>query len=357
MGSDFHFFPELHEVYSCANNLHDSASFHIENWIDYRKHRFPLTSFRFGENSSQASKIIFVSGLNGQDKLAIHLVLAYLKNIIRISSRDNSFAKRFKQFQLIFYPLANPTGMFTQRKTNENGVDLTRNAPIDAGRLALPLFSGQRISSRLPWYRGSKRSSMEVETSTLCQFISEESESSELTLVLDVRSSLGSSDNILFPYSCNSNVIPDAHHILALKKILDCYIPSNQFQFEPAHKRSIIHGDLWDFLYSRHHSQSNKGLFIPLRLEIGNIPWLRRSPKQALQLVGIASPVEQAALKAIQQPYTHLFDFLLQAVSSEQHRWAKLSKGENYHLKRKARQKWYPERKLPADIFRPYFDF
>ena len=61
-----------------------------------------------------------------------------------------------------------------------------RNAPIDAENIPwwfLP--AGQRISARLPWYRGNLGSAMEEESRVLCDVVEREGFLSPFTLSID----------------------------------------------------------------------------------------------------------------------------------------------------------------------------
>ena len=54
--------------------------------------------------------------------------------------------------------MVNPYGLHHGTRSNANGVDLMRNAPIDANVTSkLPLISGHRVSPSLPWYPEEKR--------------------------------------------------------------------------------------------------------------------------------------------------------------------------------------------------------
>jgi hypothetical protein len=59
-----------------------------------------------------------------------------------------------QRLHIVFMPIVNPGGMLRGTRANPQGVDLMRNAPVQAQDGAPPLLSGQRIGPWLPWYRG-----------------------------------------------------------------------------------------------------------------------------------------------------------------------------------------------------------
>src|SRR5258705_333230 len=75
---------------------------------------------------------------------------------------------------LVFVPLVNPGGLVRGTRANPNGVDLMRNAPVDAAERVPYLIGGQRISASLPWYRGALGAAMELEGAALCRVVREE---------------------------------------------------------------------------------------------------------------------------------------------------------------------------------------
>ena len=56
-------------------------------------------------------------------------------------------------------------------RANPKGVDLMRNAPVDSMERVPWLVGGQRISPRLPWYRGQEDDPMEPESQALCEVV------------------------------------------------------------------------------------------------------------------------------------------------------------------------------------------
>jgi hypothetical protein len=314
--------------------------------IPYKHHRFPITSFTFGCPSPNAPKLIIVGGVHGLEKIGTHVVTSYLQTIIRLLKWDHSIQTLLAECQLIFYPLANPVGMYSHQRSNGNGIDLMRNAPIEARRQVFPLVGGHRLSPHIPWYRGPADRPMELETEVLCDFIRRNAFSSELCLVLDVHSGFGVIDRLWFPFAFSRTVFPDAHKVLALKRLLDHSYPHHIYTIEPQNIHYMAHGDIWDYLYFEHRRQEDNNVFIPLCLEMGSWHWVRKNPRQLFTSMGIFNPILPHRLKRTQRRHLILFDFLLRAINSGDH-WAHLAPGERAHLQRKARETWYQRRKLP----------
>ncbi|MFW7378624.1 MAG: M14 family zinc carboxypeptidase [Oligoflexus sp.] len=349
MLSEFHFFPELREVYACANSLNGVGTFREEAWIPYKNDVFPITSFSFGSSKPEVPKLVIIGGVHGLEKIGTHVVTSYLQTIIRLLKWDDSIQKILEDCQLIFYPLANPVGMYCNTRSNGNGVDLMRNAPIEAKQKIMTLVGGHRISAKLPWYRGPTDYPMELETEILCDFIKRHTFSSDLSIVLDVHSGFGLIDRLWFPFAFSTSLFPDAHRVLALKKLLDHSYPHHIYTIEPQNIHYMAHGDVWDYLYFEHQKQNSEQIFIPLCLEMGSWHWVRKNPRQALSLIGMFNPMLPHRLKRTQRRHLVLFDFLLKAINSGAN-WARLSPGETMYLQKTAKRLWYAKRLSPLSF-------
>jgi murein tripeptide amidase MpaA len=61
--------------------------------------------------------------------------------------------QQLESIRLVFVPVVNPGGMWRGTRANPNGVDLMRNAPVDALERTPFLLGGHRLGAGLPWYR------------------------------------------------------------------------------------------------------------------------------------------------------------------------------------------------------------
>ena len=53
---------------------------------------------------------------------------------------DETTRDLLERSRLVFMPLINPAGMYLKRRSNPNGVDLMRNAPIEGEEIPSLLF-------------------------------------------------------------------------------------------------------------------------------------------------------------------------------------------------------------------------
>ena len=81
---------------------------------------------------------------------------------------DATLHSQLESVRLLFMPIVNPGGMLMGTRANPQGIDLMRNAPVDAVDKVPFLVGGQRISASLPWYRGRLDAPMEAENLALC---------------------------------------------------------------------------------------------------------------------------------------------------------------------------------------------
>jgi hypothetical protein len=222
---------------------------------------------------------------------------------------DESLHTLFKDSRLVTIPIVNPGGMFLGRRSNPNGVDIMRNAPIEAETSPLNLLAGQNITPRLPWYRGHPYSAMEIESETLIQFVKREMFSARFAMSLDVHSGFGMRDRLWYPFSSSHKNFPFEHEI---KRILNKFhesLPYNKYVIEPQSNSYLIHGDAWDYLFYEHYRENQgeqkyngkdkhnatdtqpRRIYIPWTLELGSWIWLKKNPLQALNAKGYFNPI------------------------------------------------------------------
>ncbi len=82
-------------------------------------------------------------------------MLSFLQSLLARLRWDRLLHQQLDAVRLLFMPLVNPGGMWQSTRCNPQGVDLMRNAPVDALEKVPFLLGGQRLSPRLPWYRGA----------------------------------------------------------------------------------------------------------------------------------------------------------------------------------------------------------
>ena len=130
---------------------------------------YPVTSFIFGSNRKDVPTLGLFGGVHGLERIGTHVITAFLRTLIKQLQWDTDLQNSLKKARIVSIPLINPGGMHLHWRSNPNGVDLMRNAPVDVDRQAKRrpwLVSGHRISNKLAWYRGD-RNKMEVESQAL----------------------------------------------------------------------------------------------------------------------------------------------------------------------------------------------
>lgn len=340
MRASFDSFAELQELLRCAEELGQLGFLREEASVSSFDHNFPILSFRFGPDDPSLPTLIFVGGIHGLEKIGTQILTSFLKSFIQLLAWDRTLINLLKECRIVFYPLANPVGMYCNLRSNGNGVDLMRNAPIDAEREGLPLVRGHRLSPKLPWYRGKRDRPMELEARTLCDFIRREGFDSPCTLVLDVHSGFGLIDRLWFPYAYSQQFFPDASRVMALKRLFDKSFPHHVYRIEPQHHSYTTHGDLWDYLYLEHHERHEDRIFIPLSLEMGSWHWVRKNPRQIFSSFGIFNPVLPHRVKRAERRHFLLLNFLIKAIVSTD-QWAFLEAKRLAFFKKCSQQLWY----------------
>ena len=338
MSKGLRHFPELDAVFECAQQAAGLGRVSEEAIVRYRHHDFPILSIEFGSQEKGVPTLVFVGGVHGLEKVGTEVVISYLRSFIRLLRWDESTQNIMDRCRLVFYPLANPVGMFRRTRSNGKGVDIMRNSKIDAGKVKVPILGGHRISPLLPWFRG-KKGSYEIETRALMEMMTRYLSTSDLVVSLDVHSGFGLVDRLWFPYASSSDVFPESHRLLLLKKNLDSTYPNHVYVIEPQSVHYTTHGDLWDDLHIA-NAKDQKNTFIPLCLEMGSWAWIRKNPKQALTGLGLFNPMLPHRLARIQRRHMPLFDFLLRSIYSFKG-WSEMSLEKEEYFKEKAKMLWY----------------
>jgi hypothetical protein len=237
--------------------------------------------------------------------------------------------------------------MLKQTRSNAAGVDLMRNAPVEAEGRVPWLLGGQRWSRHLPWYRGRPDEPMQAEAQALCQVMRERVFPHRFSMVLDCHSGFGARDRIWFPYARTRTPDDCLPEIYALRSLFRTTHPHHSiYVIEPQARQYTTHGDLWDYLYDESRDGAG-GLFIPFTLEMGSWLWVKKNPWQLFRLPGIFNPVLPHRKQRILRQHLTLLDFLLRAgVSHEQ--WCPRA-GERQRLYESGVAYWYkPPRSVAA---------
>lgn len=306
--------------------------------VTTREQQFPVYSITLGNPSPEVPGVGFFGGVHGLERIGAQVVIAYLRSLVMRLQWDSMLHRQLESVRLVFMPIVNPGGVWQGTRANPNGVDLMRNAPLDASERVPFLIGGQRISAGLPWYRGPLQGPMEAESQALCQVVEEELLAREFSIALDCHSGFGINDRIWFPYAHTAQPIEHLPEIHALKEIFDQSNASHRYIFEPQSRQYLAHGDLWDYLYQRAGSQPARR-FLPLTLEMGSWLWVKKNPRQLFSRHGIFNPLIEHRLQRVLRRHMAWFDFLTRAACSHQH-WIPSNQSRQVHRDR-ALAHWY----------------
>jgi hypothetical protein len=279
--------------------------------------------------------------VHGLERIGSQVVLAYLESLKAALSWDATLNDLFAHVRLAALPLVNPVGTALGWRSNGNGVDLMRNAPVEAEAhgYKVELYRGQRLTRVLPWYRGQAER-METEAHTLCQFVREQTCQCPVAISVDVHSGFLVNDRVWFPYARSRLPLPSIADVAALRALLRETHPYHHYRFEPQSLNYTTHGDLWDHVYDQHHAECPDKVLLPLTLELSSSKWYQKNPRQLLTRVGLFYPLAPKRLAKVLHKHKTLFEFLLRALCSH-HSWLPESEVHRRTLVREAAALWF----------------
>jgi len=313
--------------------------------VECQGQRLPIQVVTLGNPDPQVPAVGFFGGFHGLELIGAEVVLAYLHNLAARLKWDGTLHQQLESVRLVFVPLVNPGGMLRGTRANPNGVDLMRNAPVDSTEHVPWLVGGQRISPRLPWFRGLPARPMEPENQAVCAVIASEFLPRRFSLTVDCHSGFGVSDRIWFPYAHTRTPIAHLAEMHALNDLLQETLCHHRYIFEPQSSQYLAHGDLWDHLYLEARMRPDR-VFLPVTLELGSWTWVKKNPRQVFKPLGIFNPLIEHRQRRVLRGHLPLLEFLVRAAIS--HRcW--LPQGQDREAQRElAMSRWYPD--LQAEV-------
>lgn len=332
-------FPELELLEEIIEQLKDVAEVEVLNTVPYQQHSFPLYCISLGSKHPDVPVLAYFGGVHGLEKIGSEILFAYLRTIIELLKWDGEFKARLEKSRLVFFPLVNPVGVFASTRCNGNGVDLMRNSPVKADGKR-KFYSGQRLTSRLPWYQGHAES-MEIEALALCDVVRRCLANSPLTITVDLHSGFGLEDRLWFPFAYCPKPYPDIAQAFAWKQLFERCYPHHFYKIEPMSSEYVIEGDLWDYLYQDFFENNDKQrVFLPLTLEMGSWLWLRKNPRHLFMKHGLFHPLLPHRQQRILRRHLILFDFLYRSLLSPEP-WATLNEAQIQNYEQQAMRLWY----------------
>lgn len=333
--------PELDELH----RLIELGGAHMDTQlmckVQMGSHTFDVLSVTMGNPDPAAPAIGFFGGVHGLERIGAEVVLAYLGSLVHRLKWDSLLHTLLGEVRLVFMPLVNPGGLWQGTRANPQGVDLMRNAPIEAKEETPFLIGGQRLSATLPWYRGPKDAPMQEESYALCQTVEHRLLTSPFSAAIDCHSGFGVQDRIWFPFAHTCEPIAHLAEVHALHRIFDQAQAYHRYVFEPQSLHYLTHGDLWDHLYLLARAQHPQHVFLPLTLEMGSWLWVKKNPRQLFSRHGIFNPLIAHRQQRVLRRHMAMLDFMTRAVASHA-RWQPDEQERDLHH-RQALARWYPE--------------
>lgn len=285
---------------------------------------------------SEKTTLILVGGVHGLERIGSQLCVSMLEKYYQLSTWDQIFLEKLEHFRLVIIPFVNPVGIHNRTRSNPNGVDLMRNAPILATEKVPFLAGGQTITNKLPWFRGNP-DKMEPESEFLISQITTESYKSKFTVSLDIHSGFGMNDQIWFPWAFTKKPFPKLDFMTLMMEKFEQIFPYHIYTIEPQSKVYCTHGDLWDYIL---HEKVNSLNMIPLTLELGSWIWVKKNPFQIFKLDGLFNPIKKHRIRRTIRRHQLFIDFLMRfLIYTQSDQFKNIDLIEYYN---KGIEKWYP---------------
>lgn len=332
---------EIIEIEKIIHQLGDQVDAQIIGQVKDGEVIHPIYSLTFGSSDPQAPVLGIVAGVHGLERIGSEVCMSLLNHFVSTLSWDRQMQAVLQRIRIFFIPTINPTGLKHRTRSNQNGVDLMRNAPVDAEGEVSFLVGGHRYSKHLPWYRGHSEK-MEIEAAALVTEVERQISHSVCSFVLDIHSGFGVQDRLWFPFAKSTKPYRDLSLVWAFKKLFSQVHPFHFYKIEPQSLNYTTHGDLWDYLYIRHEKHALHmpdlateyrqqklnlvdlvaqgkdfaGPFLPICLEMGSWMWLRKNPLQIFSALGPFNPIKKHRLQRVLRRHKSLFEFLIRLMNN-----------------------------------------
>ncbi|MDT8992195.1 M14 family zinc carboxypeptidase [Curvibacter sp. APW13] len=276
---------------------------------------YPLYGIALGSTDPEAPAAGYFGGVHGLERIGAEVVISFLHTIVMRLQWDSSLHRQLEHVRLLFMPIVNPGGMALGTRANPRGVDLMRNAPVQAVADVPWLLGGQLRSPYLPWYRGEPGAPMEAENQVLCEWVAREMLSRPFSVALDCHSGFGMRDRIWFPFAHTRQPMAHLAEMVALRNVFFQTYSHHQYIFEPQSLQYLTHGDVWDYLYLQ--ALERAVVFLPLTLEMGSWLWIKKNPRQLFSRHGIFNPLIAHRQQRVLRRHQSLLDFVGRAAAGQ----------------------------------------
>jgi hypothetical protein len=303
---------------------------------------FPVYKLTFGSEDPKAPTLGIVGGVHGLERIGSQVCVSLLNTFSELVLWDKSLQRTLQDLRVFFIPTVNPVGIHRKTRSNPEGIDLMRNAPIDADNAQF-LLGGHRYSPRLPWYRGQVGQPMQMESQALVDAVQREISQSTFALTLDLHSGFGLQDRLWFPYAKTTKPYPELDVVYGFKELLDRTYPHHFYRVEPQAKHYTTHGDLWDYLYDQHRAEHPESIYLPLCLEMGSWMWVKKNPWQLFTAEGPFNPLIGHRHQRTLRRHNTLMEFLIRAMTARDV-WIPQNPQQKQNFMNNAMELWYGEK-------------
>ena len=286
--------------------------------------QFPIYHLKIGTaRNLEQHPVLLIAGIHGLEIIGIQLLLDFLAYILNPSS--DGYISNWRRFGIGLHviPILNPGGVILKTRANPSGVDLMRNAPVQADK-AIKFFGGHTISKRLPYYRGTKP---EQESQLLYDFVSQQmfSVTDAIIPILDIHSGYGTVHSVWWPYAKTRKPCADDELFKKISNYLKGERLLSEYNYEPQSTQYTTHGDLWDWIYDAYQSlpkndqiksknSNNKKIngskLLPFTLELGTWSDIRNHPGRIFKKKKIFNPPKSHRQEFIESHRDFLLEFI-----------------------------------------------
>lgn len=335
--------PEIQQIESRIETLESAMRSEV---LDYSRDgdlQLPIYKLSFGTTAPEAPVLGIVGGVHGLERIGAQVTVSLLNSFSELVRWDRHTQRILQDVRVFFIPTVNPIGILKKTRSNPRGVDLMRNAPVEADRPARWL-GGHRYSPKFPWYRGPENQPMEVESQAMIRGVEQEIAHSKLAITLDCHSGFGLQDRLWFPWAKTQQPFPELGLAHSFKTLLDETYPHHFYKVEPQAGTYTTHGDLWDYLYMKHEGETQGKQYLPLCLEMGSWMWVKKHPSQLFRSDGAFNPLIGHRHQRTLRRHNTLMELMIRAIANPQ-AWASVSKEHLEQHRMKAQELWYAENK------------
>jgi hypothetical protein len=112
--------------------------------IAAREQSLPVWAMSLGNPDRRCPTIGFFGGVHGLERIGAGVVLAWMQHLLARAQWDGALRSLLERLWVLAMPVVNPGGLLLGTRANPDGIDLMRNAPVDA-------------DARVPWLVGSSK--------------------------------------------------------------------------------------------------------------------------------------------------------------------------------------------------------